>query len=158
DAFLRSLASDNGRRSVGILLSGSGSDGTLGLKAIKEGGGLTIAQTLATAKYDSMPRSAVAAGVVDDVLAPEEMPARVLEHARRMSRPPSVEERAAVVPVAPAEAGGVTDEQLEEALPRVAKILKRVTGHDFGHYKPGTLVRRLRRRLQQKQPSTLEEY
>ena len=69
DTFLCSLASDCGNRAVGVILSGTGTDGTLGLKAIKEAGGLTFAQD-ETARYDGMPRSAVAAGVVDAILPP----------------------------------------------------------------------------------------
>ena len=71
DTFFRSLAGDQGRRAVGIVLSGAASDGTLGLQEIKAGGGITLAQDPATAHYDGMPRSAIAAGVVDMVLSPE---------------------------------------------------------------------------------------
>ena len=78
DAFFRSLAQDQGERAVGIILSGAGSDGTAGLRAIKEHGGLTLAQSPETAKYDSMPQSAIAAGLVDFALPVEEMPARLL--------------------------------------------------------------------------------
>jgi two-component system CheB/CheR fusion protein len=73
DAFLNALAADRGSQSIGVILSGTASDGTLGLKAIKAAGGLTFAQDMATAKYDGMPRSAIAAGVVDFILAPDEI-------------------------------------------------------------------------------------
>src|SRR5262249_2299273 len=84
DAFLRTLAEDQRERAVGILLSGSGGDGTIGMRAIKEHGGLTLAQKPETAKYDTMPQSAIAAGVVDHVLPPEKMPAELLERVRQV--------------------------------------------------------------------------
>jgi len=85
DAFLQTLAADQRERAIGVILSGSGGDGTDGLHAIKEHGGLTLAQTPETAKYDAMPRSAVQAGVVDHVLPAEEMPAKLLERARQVA-------------------------------------------------------------------------
>ena len=75
DAFLSALAEDQGERAVGILLSGSGSDGTIGMQAIQRRGGLTLAQDPETAKYDAMPRAAIAAGAVHHALPIEEMPA-----------------------------------------------------------------------------------
>ena len=85
DTFFRSLAKDQGERAIGIILSGAGSDGTAGMRVIKEHGGLTLAQSPATAKYDSMPQSAIAAGLVDYVLSVDEMPGRILTHARRIA-------------------------------------------------------------------------
>src|SRR5512145_2357208 len=85
DLFLRTLAADTQERAIGIVLSGTGTDGTLGLKAIKAAGGMAIAQDPATAEHDGMPSSAIAAGAVDQVLAPERMPEAVLRfvgHAR----------------------------------------------------------------------------
>ena len=73
DAFLHALAADRGNKAIGVILSGTASDGTLGLKAIKAAGGITFAQDVQTARYDSMPRSAIATGVVDFVLAPAEI-------------------------------------------------------------------------------------
>jgi two-component system, chemotaxis family, CheB/CheR fusion protein len=81
DRFLRSLADEADGRAVGIVFSGAGHDGTAGLRAIKERGGLTLAQSPETARHDSMPESAIAAGVVDHVLPPNEMAAKLLEHA-----------------------------------------------------------------------------
>ncbi|MBI5546490.1 MAG: PAS domain S-box protein [Deltaproteobacteria bacterium] len=85
DALFRSLAKERGESAVAIILSGSGRDGTAGLRAIKERGGFALAQSPETAKYDSMPRSAIGAGLVDEVLPVEAMPARVLEHARHIA-------------------------------------------------------------------------
>ena len=85
DAFLRSLAREQGERAIGIIVSGAGSDGTAGLRAIKDQGGFTLAQAPETAKYDSMPQNAIAAGPVDMALPVEEMPARILAYARRVA-------------------------------------------------------------------------
>lgn len=79
DTFFRSLAEDQAEQSVGVILSGAGSDGTLGLKAIKEHGGVTMAQSPASAKYDSMPLSAIATGLVDYTLPVEGIPAKLVE-------------------------------------------------------------------------------
>ncbi len=86
DVFLRALAEDQGERAVGILLSGSGSDGTIGLQAVQQHGGLTLAQDPETAKYDAMPRAAIAAGAVHQAMPIEEMPARLLERARDVAQ------------------------------------------------------------------------
>ena len=82
DIFFRSLAEDQQERAIGIILSGTGTEGTLGLKAIKASGGMTIAQDPDSAQYDGMPRSAIAAGVVDQVLPVEGMPAVLLDYVR----------------------------------------------------------------------------
>jgi two-component system, chemotaxis family, CheB/CheR fusion protein len=81
DHFFRALAADQGDNAVCILLSGAGTDGTLGLQAVKEYGGMAMAQTAESARYDSIVRSAIATGLVDHVLPVEEMPARLLEYA-----------------------------------------------------------------------------
>jgi chemotaxis methyl-accepting protein methylase/chemotaxis response regulator CheB len=88
DAFLRDLAKSQGERSIGIVLSGCGTDGTSGLRAIKQHGGLTLVQTPETAKYDGMPRSAIAAGLADLVLPVEQMPAQLIEHSRAAEEQP----------------------------------------------------------------------
>lgn len=87
DRFLSSLAEDRGENAVGIILSGTGADGTLGLKAIKGHGGLSLAQDPVSAKYDDMPRSAIATGQVDVILPAGEMPKALLEHARDVHHP-----------------------------------------------------------------------
>jgi two-component system, chemotaxis family, CheB/CheR fusion protein len=92
DAFFRSLAEDQGRNAIGVILSGTGTDGTLGLKAIKDAGGLVIAQDLASAEFDGMPRSAIGTGLVDDVLAPEKIAQQLLKYAAD-SRPPPQAQR-----------------------------------------------------------------
>jgi two-component system CheB/CheR fusion protein len=157
DAFLRSLADDQGERAIGILLSGSGADGTTGLRAIKERGGLTLAQTPETAKYDAMPRSAIEAGVVDHVLLAEEMPAKLIERAEAVA---GGRVRAAAPAAAEPSPGRAlpSDEQVAASLERIFPILQRRAGHDFSHYKRGTVLRRLRRRLQLRRSPSLDEY
>ena len=145
DTFLCSLAEDRGERAIGVLLSGSGHDGIVGLRAIKERGGLTLAQSPETARHDSMPKSAIEAGLVDHVLRVEEMPARLLEHVGYLSSlaAPSTE---------------ALDAQLAKALGAVCAVLQERTGHDFSRYKEGTLLRRIRRRLQLRHLGTAEDY
>jgi two-component system CheB/CheR fusion protein len=157
DVFLRTLAADEGERAIGIVLSGSGSDGTSGLQAVQAHGGLTLAQDPETAKYDAMPRAAIAAGAVHQVMPAEQMPARLMERARdlaegrgRLSTPA----QAAVLP----RAETPSDEQLAAALDRICPILERKTGHDFSHYKRGTVLRRLRQRLQLRRAASVDEY
>ena len=134
--FLKSAAPELGHNLIAIILSGIGSDGTLGLQAVKEQGGITLAQSLETAKYDSMPRSAVSTGLVDYVVPVEQMPARILdyvEHVRALQRKRGV--------------AGLYEEVVK-LLPKIIPVLRRKTGHDFGRYKQNTLVRRIQRRMQ----------
>ncbi len=145
DAFLRSLAREQGERAIGIILSGAGSDGTAGLRAIKEQGGFALAQAPETAKYDSMPQHAIAAGLVDLALPIEEMPARILSHAGRVLEV----QRKTVQDL---------DEQVAAQLGSICEILQRHTGHDFSRYKHGTLLRRIRRRIQLQPAVTVEDY
>ncbi len=157
DAFLRTLAEDGGERAIGVVLSGSGGDGADGLRAIRERGGYTLAQTPETAKYDAMPRAAIDAHVVDEVLPAEEMPARLIERARLVM---TGRVRAATPPAAPPPLAATvpSDEELTAIVDRVYAILLRATGHDFSHYKRGTVIRRLRRRVQIRRPSSPSEY
>ena len=109
---------------VGIVLSGTGTDGTLGLQAIKGAAGMTMAQSVQSAKYDGMPRSALATGLVDYVLPPSDMPAQLLVYAQgsyRQTRAPE--------PVS----------ALSEVLQMIFILLRGRTGHDFSAYKRNTL-------------------
>ena len=134
DFFLRSLADDLRERSVGVILSGMGSDGTLGLRAIREKGGLTLAQDPGTAGFDSMPRSAIAAGVVDVVAPAEELVDRILAGQRQATgHLPDVSES--------------IDEATLGALDKVVILLRTHTGNDFSLYKRSTLHRRIERRM-----------
>ena len=146
DGFFRSLAEDQGDDAVGIIFSGTGTDGSLGLKAIKDHGGLTLVQAPSSARYDSMPRAAIVSGVADHVLPVEEMPARLTEHMGRLATlrgGDGIE--------------GLRDE-VERHLGRISALLRGRTGHDFSRYKRSTLVRRIRRRLTESQAGSIEEY
>ncbi|MBK9712452.1 MAG: PAS domain-containing protein [Kouleothrix sp.] len=136
DHFFTTLAADQGARAIGIVLSGTGTDGTLGLVAIKEHGGLTIAQAPESAGYDGMPRSAIARGAVDRTLPIAQMPAALLARAQPGTDRPSVA------------AGGAALAATPEDLRAISAILRDATGHDFSHYKPATLQRRIARRMQ----------
>ncbi len=145
DVFFRSLAEDQGDNAVAVVLSGIGHDGALGLKAVKEHGGLTIAQKPESARNDAMPRHAISTGLVDDVLVVEAMPARLLEYAQHLSglrdsRPSGI---------------GV---EAKDWLPEITALLKERTAHEFSHYKRTTLVRRIQRRMQVLQAGSVENY
>lgn len=133
DTLFRSLAEQRGELAVGILLSGADHDGTFGLRAIKEHAGLTLAQAPETARFPSMPQNAIDAGFVDDVLPVGAMADRLLAHFRALSSRDKTEDWEA---------------EVRDALPRICEALRGRTGHDFSRYKEGTLVRRVRRRIQ----------
>ncbi len=136
DFFLRSLAADCGIKAIGIILSGTGSDGTLGMKAIKAEGGITFAQDAESAKYPGMPESAVDAGCVDFVLPPE----RIARELERIGHHPYLSQ-----PRAP-EALELPPEDSSE-LKRILVLLRKHSGVSFEHYKPTTIKRRVRRRM-----------
>jgi two-component system CheB/CheR fusion protein len=140
DVFFNSLALDQNEHAIGVVLSGGGSDGTLGLKAIKENGGLTIAQgtNLTRPRFSEMPSSAVAAGFVDLVLAVEEIPERIVAYVRNW--------------------GAFNPERPSDALGKIHTLLRTRTGHDFSEYKERTFQRRAQRRMQVLQTTKLEEY
>ena len=133
DFFLRSLALERRERSIGVILSGMGSDGTLGLRAIREVAGLGLAQTPATAKFDDMPRSAVDAGVADIVAPAGELPRRIVEFGQR------------AVPLARTEVG--LEDKTRRSLEKAVILLRARSGHDFSLYKRNTLYRRIERRM-----------
>lgn len=136
DVFFRSAAADQNESVIGIVLSGTGGDGTLGLKAIKEHGGLTVAQHPETARYDGMPRSAIATGCVDFVLPVEEMARKVVEYGRHLQ---AMQHR---------KSAEALQQEVVENLPKICPILRKRTGHDFSRYKESTLARRIQRRMQ----------
>ncbi len=143
DSFLVALAADRGRKAVGVVLSGTASDGTLGLQAIKAAGGITFAQERRTAKFDGMPGSAIAAGVVDFVLPPAGIARQLVAYARN-SR----------VPVESPDAAEPGDRELVTIL----RLVRNATGVDFTHYKHSTLSRRIKRRMALRGFETLEVY
>lgn len=151
DLFFASLAEDQGEAAIGVVLSGSGSDGTLGLKAIKEGGGLTIVQgSDGTApRYPSMPNSAVAGGVVDLVLPSDQIPARLAE----LSRPQDGLDAAAEDD---RRAGGSNQAAVRQD--EISAILRTRVGHDFAGYKAKTFFRRVQRRMQVQSVQDIDAY
>lgn len=146
DYFLRALAADTGGRSIGVVLSGTASDGTMGLMAIKAAGGITFAQDVKTAKYDGMPRSAIAAGFADFVLTPK----GIAEEFARLGKHPSVTK----------EQPKLSDEALiaQESLERIFMLLNASSGVDFSHYKPSTIRRRIIRRMLLQRIDKVENY
>jgi two-component system, chemotaxis family, CheB/CheR fusion protein len=145
DFFFRALAQDRGEKAICIVLSGTGTEGTLGLKAIKGEGGLVLVQDPKTAKYDGMPASAVATGLADYVLPPDQMPSILVSYAKipalRLSRP------------AAEHAAGLLDE-----LQKIFIIIRTRTGHDFSQYKHNTVMRRIERRMAVLQIESIGDY
>jgi two-component system CheB/CheR fusion protein len=133
DAFLRSLAEDQAERAIGIILSGTATDGTLGLRAILGAGGVCMVQDPATAKYDGMPKSAINAGYTTHILPADKMPAMLLNIARQATF------RVAVPVVRP--------EKAVNGMNQVLLQLRSSTGHDFSLYKKSTIGRRIERRM-----------
>lgn len=144
DRFFESLAKESGSLAIGVILSGNGSDGTLGLGAIKKAGGATFAQEPSTAKFESMPSSAIAAGNVDHALPPAEIARYLAAMAIRSGRVADVE----------------TELRLPEdaSLPRIVALVKSTTGVDFTHYKHSTLARRIQRRMNLRGFKRLDDY
>jgi two-component system CheB/CheR fusion protein len=137
DLLFSSLARDQGDRAIGVVLSGMGSDGTLGLKAIKAQGGLAAVQQPESAQFDSMPRSAIAASCSDIVALPADLPGRIL---RAIGGSPGVEPGA--LP-----ASREADSSDSGALASIIALLRERTKHDLSNYKPSTLRRRIQRRM-----------
>src|SRR5262245_1128483 len=147
DSFFRSLARGVGPGAVGIVLSGTGSDGAAGLREIHAAGGITIAQDPDSAEHDGMPRAAIATGVVDLVLRPERIAEELAEIARHRPEGP-------LVPPELADDSGAPSEQLA----RVFALLRKGTNVDFSQYKKATVQRRLQRRMLLHRLHDLEAY
>lgn len=145
DIFFRSLAQDIEKCAVGIVLSGTGSDGTLGTRAIKEAGGMVMAQDERTAKFDGMPRSSISTGLVDYILPPAEMPNALHNYIKH----PFIEK---------AKSSETVLTGAEDALSKILMILRDHSGTDFSYYKENTILRRLERRLSINRFENLEDY
>jgi chemotaxis methyl-accepting protein methylase len=133
DFFLRSLAQDRQEHSIGVILSGMGSDGTMGLRAIKEKAGLSLVQAPDSARFDSMPRSAIEAGLADLVAPVEQLPGKIIDYLRHtliIAKPE--------LPLEPKD---------QSSLEKVLILLRARTGHDFSQYKKSTVYRRIERRM-----------
>ncbi|NTV70275.1 MAG: PAS domain-containing protein [Azonexaceae bacterium] len=136
NSFLSSLADDRRERAIGIVLSGMGSDGTQGLLAISEHGGLSLVQDPATAKFDAMPRSAIDARLADIVAPPGDMARLILDRLRHP--PPLLENETLLAP---------ESEAKNSAFEKICILLRAQTGHDFSLYKKSTIYRRIERRM-----------
>lgn len=130
DVFFRSLAVDQGGNAACVILSGTGADGSEGLRAVKEAGGVTLVQTPETAKYDGMPKSAVATGLVDKVLNVSDMPAAIRDYYDR------------------GQSSVFSLPDITDFLLNVCEHLRHRLGHDFSQYKRSTMLRRIQRRIQ----------
>jgi len=144
DFFFRSLAEDQRERSMGIILSGMGSDGTLGLRAIKEKAGIVLVQEPTTAKFDTMPRSAIDAGLADIVAPAEELPEKLIAYRKHL---PQLASSALHL-----------EEKVQSALEKIVILLRSNSGHDFTLYRRSTLYRRVERRMGIHQVSKISGY
>ena len=145
DSFFRSLADDQQERSIGVILSGMGSDGTLGLRAIKEKAGSVFVQAPASAKFEGMPRSAIDAGLADVVAPAGELAARILlylQHVPLLTDRPATDK----------------EDRDQSALDKVVLLLRSQTGHDFSLYKKSTIYRRVERRMGLHQLPKIADY
>jgi two-component system CheB/CheR fusion protein len=157
DVFFRTMAQVHEERAVCIVMSGTGSDGAIGLTSVKEHGGIALAQTPEDAAHDGMPRAAIATGLVDFVLPAVEMPQRLIDiwQSARRIRLPDAQKVGAFVsePEGPMES-----QEAEKALQDVMSYLRGYTRHDFRHYKRATVLRRIERRLQVNRLTDLPSY
>jgi two-component system CheB/CheR fusion protein len=141
DFFFRSLAEQKKEMAVGIVLSGTGSDGTLGIRAIKAEGGMVMAQSPETSEYDSMPRSVIDTGMADYILPPKEMPSQLIAYVTQAFGKPAY-------PIV----------RTQDLMNQTFNLVFTQTGHDFSHYKKGTINRRVERRMAVHSMRLLEEY
>ncbi|MBN2438779.1 MAG: PAS domain-containing protein [Deltaproteobacteria bacterium] len=144
DFFLRSLAEDRQERSIGVILSGMGSDGTMGLRAIKEKLGLVLVQEPVSAKFDSMPKSAITAGLADLIAPVEDLPGKIIDYLRH------------TLVIAKAEIP--LEEKDHSVLEKILILLRAKTGHDFSMYKKNTVYRRIERRMSIHQIDRIASY
>jgi two-component system, chemotaxis family, CheB/CheR fusion protein len=149
DIFLSSLGDIYGKQAVGIILSGTGTDGTRGAVSINAAGGFVMAQSPDSAKFDGMPRSVIATGVVDAVLLAEELPARLVAHINKLP----YQDALVIAKVIPYAAMNP-----EDVMSAILQLLYQVGGIDFSDYKPATVMRRIERRMQVRQTQDLSSY
>lgn len=145
DVFFRSLAEDQGERAVAVILSGTGSDGMRGVRAVKQAGGMIMVQNEESARFDGMPRAAASTGLADFILPPGEMARELLAYTQH----PYVNR---------SERNMATTHGVEDALSRIFLLLRERSKVDFSHYKPSTVVRRIERRIGITQTEDIEAY
>jgi two-component system CheB/CheR fusion protein len=145
DCFFRSLSEDQGEKAICIILSGTATDGTLGLKAIKGEGGMAMVQDPDSAKYSGMPSSAIATGLVDFILPVEKIPAELVKYVRHpyIERPEIIE---------------TARQQFRSYVQKILALIRTRTGHDFSNYKQTTIRRRIERRMAVHQLDKIEQY
>ncbi len=144
DFFFRSLADDRQEKSIGVILSGMGSDGTLGLRAIKEKAGVAFVQSPGSAKFDSMPRSVMNAGLADVVASAEVLPGKIISHFQHIPRLLQRDNDA--------------EKKDQSGLEKIVILLRSQTGHDFSQYKQTTIYRRIERRMGLHQLTKIGDY
>lgn len=144
DIFFRSLAYDQKEKAIGIILSGTGTDGTLGSRAIKESGGIILVQAPETAQFNGMPQSAIHTGLADYILAPESMPEKLIQYIRH----PYISEKSE----------GIDKDKKESNLEKILSMLRMKTDIDFSYYKPSTIIRRIERRISINNIESIETY
>jgi len=139
--FFRSLAQSKQELAIGIVLSGTGEDGTLGAREIKAEGGMVMVQSPESSEYDGMPRSTIATGLADYILPPAEMPAQLIAYVTQ-----AFGKRPHIIPKA------------EDAMKKIFNLVRIQTGHDFSDYKKNTIIRRIERRMAIKNIKSVDEY
>ncbi|GFK95332.1 Chemotaxis protein methyltransferase [Fundidesulfovibrio magnetotacticus] len=144
DVFFRSLAEDQGEKAIAIILSGTGSDGVRGIRAVKEAGGMVMVQSEDSAKFDGMPRAAIATGLPDIILPPDAMPGKLISFAKH--------------PFASSQGHPQSLLSDEDGLIRIFALLRDLTKVDFTYYKPSTVLRRIERRITVCQTADLRDY
>lgn len=145
DFFFRSLARDQGEKAIGIVLAGTGSDGTIGMREIKGEGGMIMVQTPGSTEYDSMPRSAIATGLADYELPPEEMAAALIAYSSHAFKKKK-------------SAKSISAPKIEDSLKKIFILVRTHTGHDFSSYKSNTIRRRIERRMAVHQIDSIKKY
>ncbi|MDO8282564.1 MAG: chemotaxis protein CheB [Thermodesulfovibrionia bacterium] len=145
DFFFRTLADDQGEKAVCIVLSGTGTEGALGLRAVKGKGGLVIVQDPKTTRYDGMPASSIATGLVDYILPPDKMPGQLMSYiSHAYPHPPKPEAKA--------------ESKFSEPLYKIFVLIRNHTGHDFSLYKQNTILRRIEKRMAILQVESMADY
>ena len=144
DIFFRSLAIDQRKRAIGVILSGTGSDGTLGIRAIKEQGGVIMVQDYKTAKFDGMPKSAIATGLADYILDAHDMSDALVKYVKH--------------PLVLNADDAQNQNEEETDFVKILSLIRSHVGEDFSYYKPKTIIRRIERRISVNQFQNVEEY
>ena len=145
DFLFKSLAQDQRQLAIGLVFSGSGSDGSQGICAIKAAGGMVLVQSPETAEFDSMPQAAIRTGIVDIISPLGEMPEKLLAYATQISGLGQL-------------SNIVRTSEAESAIQKIFMLIRSRTGHDFAHYKPSTIDRRIERRMAVNQVTSLDDY